>query len=83
MTEVESLVLHDAPDADDAKHRLERIFAQAERQNIALDELNAETQLVLALCCQRAPYLATLLARAPARLLRVGDDAYLHRAKSK
>lgn len=83
MTEVETLVLHDAPDVEDAKHRLERIADAASAQEIPLHDLNKESQLVLTLCCQRAPYLATLLARDPTRLLRVGDDPYLHRAKGK
>ncbi len=83
MTELTDLVLRNAPDAEDAQRRLERIVDRAKRQSVALASISEETQLVLRLCCQRAPYLATLLARDAQRLLRVGDDLYLRRPKSK
>ncbi len=81
MKELEASVLRGAPDESDAKHRFERIAAAATDAALDLSDLDEDTSLLLSLCCQRAPYLAKLLAREPSRLLRVGESPYLHRAK--
>ncbi|ACY18184.1 bifunctional [glutamate--ammonia ligase]-adenylyl-L-tyrosine phosphorylase/[glutamate--ammonia-ligase] adenylyltransferase [Haliangium ochraceum] len=70
-----------APDPRDAGLRCERIFDAAEHAGLRLDVERAEVRTVLALCCQRAPYLALLLGRDPARLERVAGSAYLYREK--
>ncbi len=81
MKELEASVLQGAPDESDAQHRLERIVDAAADIGLDFSNLGEEARLLLNLCCQRAPYLATLLARDPERVLRVGSSAYLHRAK--
>jgi len=74
---------HDAPDPVDALRRAERLadaLAQAAADSgLHLDELDAPATTVATVACQRAPYLATLLARDPARLARVAADLYLTR----
>lgn len=82
MKEFEASVLQDAPDETDAKHRFERIVVAASDAGLDLSTLDKEASLLLKLCCQRAPYLATLLARDAHRVLRVGSSPYLRRAKS-
>ena len=82
MTDLASRVLKDAPDESDAERRFERFVDAAEFDGLSLSELPEDEILLLRLCCQRAPYLATLLARDPQRLVRVGADAYLRRAKA-
>lgn len=81
MKELEASVLQGAPDKSDALHRFERIVAAASDAGLDISILDEDTSLLLNLCCQRAPYLALLLARDPERLLRVGASPYLHRAK--
>ncbi len=81
MRDLARRVLMDAPDESDAARRFERFANAAEFDGLSLSELPEDEILLLRLCCQRAPYLATLLARDPQRLLRVGADAYLRRAK--
>lgn len=70
-----------APDPRDAALRCERIVAAAERAGIDLHAATGDAHTVLALCCQRAPYLATLLTRDPTRLLRVARSPFLWREK--
>jgi glutamate-ammonia-ligase adenylyltransferase len=70
-----------APDPRDAALRCERVLAAAAQAAIELQPLSEDTRTVLTLCCQRAPYLATLLARDPARLSRVASSPYLRREK--
>lgn len=82
MTELEARVLHGAPDPMDAQRRYERFVLRATECGLDLARLREDCILILTLCCQRAPYLATLLARDPRRLLRVGADSHLRRAKS-
>ncbi len=78
---MEAAVVADAPDPADALRRLERIADAAAAHEVDLTPLDADGVAVLALACQRAPYLATLLIRDPARLLRVAADPYLRREK--
>ena len=73
LAAVRAAVADGAPDPADALRRLERIDGAAAATDDALT--------ILRLTCQRAPYLATLLARDPARLARVAADPYLRREK--
>jgi glutamate-ammonia-ligase adenylyltransferase len=73
-----------APDPRDAALRCERVLAAAAHaapDPIDPQTLSEDARTVLTLCCQRAPYLATLLTRDPARLLRVAQSTYLRREK--
>jgi glutamate-ammonia-ligase adenylyltransferase len=82
-----------APDPRDAALRCERVLAAAAQvathaksdarpdANIDFQSLSEDALTVLTLCCQRAPYLATLLTRDPVRLWRVARSAYLRREK--
>ena len=70
-----------APDPQDAAHRLERLVQALEWAGIAPEALSEEARTIVTLCCQQAPYLATLLARDPTRLDRVAGSAYLRREK--
>ncbi|MCP4445322.1 MAG: bifunctional [glutamate--ammonia ligase]-adenylyl-L-tyrosine phosphorylase/[glutamate--ammonia-ligase] adenylyltransferase [Myxococcales bacterium] len=81
MRDLAAHVLKDAPDESDAARRFERFTDAAEFEQLSLSQLQEDDILLLRLCCQRAPYLATLLARDPQRLIRVGADVYLRRAK--
>ena len=63
-----------------------RLLAADAQNNIAalqsgldLSGLDDAALRVAALCCQRAPYLAGLLARDPDRWRRVAADPYLTR----
>jgi glutamate-ammonia-ligase adenylyltransferase len=69
------------PDEADALRRAERLFDAASQSGLDLAGLDGAALRVAALCCQRAPYLASLLARDPHRLFRVADDPYLTREK--
>jgi len=81
MIQIRSAVAAQAPDPEDAVRRLERIEESAERAGIDLSAAPEAARTVLAICCQRAPYLADLLTRDPHRVARVAGDAYLHREK--
>jgi len=72
-----------APDPVDALHRAERLFEAAGQSSIDLTQLEGDERQIARLCCQRAPYLATLLTRDPLRLGRVAYDLYLHREKPR
>ncbi len=72
-------VLDGAPDADDAGRRFDRIADGG-----GLDDGLSDDEIrVLSIACQRAPYLATLLARDPKRLRRVAADPHLRREKPR
>src|SRR5882672_6155109 len=73
----------DAPDAADALRRAERLFDAAAQSALDLTGLGDPAQRIATLCCQSAPYLATLLTRDPHRLGRVASDAYLRREKPR
>jgi glutamate-ammonia-ligase adenylyltransferase len=75
------LAVAGAPDAADARRRVERFCEAASAAGLDLTALPPEGPRVLTLACQRAPYLATLLAREPGRLFRVASDPYLRREK--
>src|SRR5690349_4358630 len=77
-----------APDVDDARRRAERFCEAATAIGLDPGCLEAgragpddDVAHIVALACQRAPYLATLLTRDPMRLLRVASDPYLRREK--
>ena len=74
-----------APDPDDARRRAERFCEAAAQAGADAAAICAgrddDAAHILALACQRAPYLATLLTRDPARLGRVATDPYLRREK--
>jgi glutamate-ammonia-ligase adenylyltransferase len=72
-----------APDPGDALRRAERIFVAAAQSGLDLGGLADDAQRIATLACQRAPYLATLLARDPHRLSRVAADPYLRREKPR
>jgi glutamate-ammonia-ligase adenylyltransferase len=72
-----------APDEGDACRRAERLFDAAAQTGLDLTYLDENAARVATLACQRAPYLATLLARDPARLFRVARDPYLRREKPR
>ncbi|NVB84768.1 MAG: bifunctional [glutamate--ammonia ligase]-adenylyl-L-tyrosine phosphorylase/[glutamate--ammonia-ligase] adenylyltransferase [Kofleriaceae bacterium] len=72
-----------APDEGDALRRAERLFDAAAQTGLDLSDLDESAVEVARLCCQRAPYLATLLTRDPARLGRVASDPYLRREKPR
>ena len=78
---------HAAPDPVDALRRAERLveaLAQATTDSgLHLGGLEAPATIVATVACQRAPYLATLLVRDPARLVRVAADPYLTREKPR
>ena len=71
----EAIVAH-GPDGQAAVRRLKRIVA-----DIDAVAPTPNHQHILQVCCGRAPYLATLLARDPNRLDRVAADPYLDREK--
>jgi len=70
-----------APDRRDAIYRLERIIDALSASGLDLASASANAHTVVKLCCQRAPYLATLLARDATRLARVAGDPYIQREK--
>ncbi len=70
-----------APEPDDSARRAERVLTALAEAGVDVSRLPAEAPEVLTLACRRAPYLATLLARDPARLGRVAADPYLRREK--
>jgi glutamate-ammonia-ligase adenylyltransferase len=72
-----------APDAADALRRAERLFDAAAQRAVDLAGLGDPAQRIATLCCQSAPYLATLLTRDPHRLGRVACDPYLRREKPR
>jgi glutamate-ammonia-ligase adenylyltransferase len=72
-----------APDAGDALRRAERLFDAAAQSAVDLAGLGDPAQRIATLCCQSAPYLATLLTRDPRRLGRVASDPYLRREKPR
>jgi glutamate-ammonia-ligase adenylyltransferase len=67
----------DAPDPADALRRAERLA----HAGVPLAGMSADELRIARVACQRAPYLATLLARDPTRLARVAADPYLDREK--
>ncbi|MCE9580046.1 MAG: hypothetical protein K8W52_43425, partial [Deltaproteobacteria bacterium] len=73
-------LIDDAADRDDARRRADRVLAaiRGAGHTSALSGLEAH---ILGLAAARAPYLATLLARDPARLARTAADPYLRREK--
>ena len=75
-----------APDPADAARRAARLFDAALQSGLDLASLAAthpDVRRIAELACQRAPYLATLLARDPHRLWRVATDPYLRREKPR
>lgn len=72
-----------AADAADALRRAERLFDAAAQSALDLAGLRDPAQRIATLCCQSAPYLATLLTRDPHRLGRVAFDPYLRREKPR
>ena len=72
-----------APDPADALRRAERLFDAAAQRGCDLSTLGDPALRVATLSCQRAPYLATLLARDPDRLFRVAADPFLVREKPR
>jgi glutamate-ammonia-ligase adenylyltransferase len=72
-----------APDEADAFRRAERLLEAAAQSGLDLGDLDATAVRIATLACQRAPYLATLLVRDPARWLRVARDPYLTREKPR
>ncbi len=81
MIHIRSAVAAGAPDPDDAVRRFERIAEAAESAGVELRDCSEAARTILAVCCQRAPFLANLLTRDPRRLMRVAGDAYLRREK--
>jgi [glutamine synthetase] adenylyltransferase / [glutamine synthetase]-adenylyl-L-tyrosine phosphorylase len=61
--------------------RAERLFEVAAQSGLDYTQLDEAAARIATLCCQRAPYLANLLARDPHRLVRVSQDPYLRREK--
>src|SRR5262245_38665995 len=72
-----------AADEADALRRAERLFDAAAQSALDLAGLDPAAQRIAMLCCQCAPYLATLLTRDPHRLTRVALDPYLRREKPR
>src|SRR4051812_37685736 len=72
-----------APDEADARRRAERLFDAAAQSGLDLTHLADPARQIAMLACQRAPYLANLLSRDPARLSRVAQDPYLTREKPR
>jgi len=72
-----------APDERDAGLRAERLFDAAAQSGLDLTRLDEVGRRVATLCCQSAPYLATLITRDPHRLVRVAADPYLRREKPR
>jgi glutamate-ammonia-ligase adenylyltransferase len=72
-----------APDEADAHRRAERLFEAAAQTGLDLAGLDQPALRIARLACQRAPYLASLLARDPHRLCRVARDPYLTREKPR
>ncbi len=72
-----------APDEGDALRRAERLFDIAAQSGLDLTSLDEAGARIATLGCQAAPYLATLLARDPHRLIRVARDPYLRREKPR
>jgi glutamate-ammonia-ligase adenylyltransferase len=72
-----------APDEGDALRRAERFGEAAAQTGLDLDGLDDTALQVVGTACRLAPYLATLLTRDPARLVRVAADPCLRREKSR
>src|SRR5215831_8769677 len=72
-----------APEPADAARRAERLFEASAQNGLDLAHLDEPALRIARLACQRAPYLATLLARDPRRLVRVAADPYLTREKPR
>jgi glutamate-ammonia-ligase adenylyltransferase len=72
-----------AADEADALRRAERLLDAAAQSGLDLAGLDPAAQQIAMLCCQSAPYLATLLTRDPHRLTRVASDPYLRREKPR
>ena len=72
-----------APDEADALRRAERMLDSAIQAGLDPDGFDATMRRVATLACQSAPYLATLIGRDPARLLRVASDDYLRYEKPR
>src|SRR5579862_3374776 len=81
MSDLGELVFATAPDPADARRRAERFAEAAAAAGVDPDALGPDAARVVMLGCTRAPYLATLLARDPARLARVIEQGFLHREK--
>ncbi len=69
-----------AADREDARRRADRVLAAIRAAGHTAPLSGAEAH-ILGLAAARAPYLATLLARDPARLGRTAADPYLRREK--
>ena len=78
--DVRAAIQQGAPNPTDALRRFERILGDVSPQQL-FPKLSQMDVHVLRLCCQHAPYLATLLARDPQRTVRVATDSYLLREK--
>src|SRR5687768_9177333 len=74
MSSARDAVIDGAPDPDDAARRFERLGRPDA-------ELSADELAIAIAACQRAPYLASLLARDPDRLARIARDRHLRREK--
>jgi len=72
-----------APDAADARRRADRLFDVASQTGLDLTTLDEAGTRIATLACQSAPYLASLIARDPHRLIRVAADPYLRREKPR
>lgn len=70
-----------APDPHDAARRFERLCDALARIGTDPAALDEDARTIVTLCCQQAPYLATLLLRDATRLERVARSPYLRREK--
>jgi [glutamine synthetase] adenylyltransferase / [glutamine synthetase]-adenylyl-L-tyrosine phosphorylase len=71
-----------APDPDDARRRLDHLRTSG-LETADLATLGPDAVEVLWIACAQAPYLATLAARDPRRLLDAAGDPFLRREKPK
>src|SRR3954453_1877534 len=76
-------VARGAPEAADALRRAEWLVDGPGQSAVDLAGLGDPAQRIATLCCQSAPYLATLLTRDPHRLGGGATDPYLRREKPR